>query len=196
MLPSCAGGEKNSTSVERLVKKSFRKNSASFKKTNKAVSAGKKKKKIRYWIFFFVRNYFYLIDIQSKRHQGDTKAALLRSLTRLRTHVNCLHCQLKTKNTKVVTAGTRLGLGLCAVGRLACLPCWNELFEAFPCWSTSRGTCSSGRQPVGLGSPGLARQTPGGRLAGRLLARQPPGSVGTRHAGTSPVEIKYFWVNF
>lgn len=43
MLPSCAGGEKNSTSVERLVKKSFRKNSASFKKTNKAVSAGKKK---------------------------------------------------------------------------------------------------------------------------------------------------------
>lgn len=51
MLPSCAGGEKNSTSVERLVKKSFRKNSASFKKTNKAVSAGKKKK-IRCWIFF------------------------------------------------------------------------------------------------------------------------------------------------
>lgn len=41
MLPSWAGGEKNSTSVERLVKKSFRKNSASFKKTDKAVSAGK-----------------------------------------------------------------------------------------------------------------------------------------------------------
>lgn len=81
--------------------------------------------------------------------------------------------------------------------RSASLPCWNELSEAFPCWSTSRGTCSSGRQPVGPGSPGLARQTPGGRLAGRLLARQPRGSVGTRRAETSPVEIKQIiWCEF
>lgn len=34
VLPSWAGGEKNSTSVARLVKKSFKKNSASFKQTN------------------------------------------------------------------------------------------------------------------------------------------------------------------
>lgn len=75
MLPSCAGGEKNSTSVERLVKKSFRKNSASFKKTNKAVSAGKKKK-LDTGFFSFVRNYFlpdrYSVEEASVRHEGST----------------------------------------------------------------------------------------------------------------------------
>lgn len=70
MLPSCAGGEKNSTSVERLVKKSFRKNSASFKKTNKAVSAGKKK-------FFFLCSKLFLpdrysVEEASGRHEGST----------------------------------------------------------------------------------------------------------------------------
>lgn len=75
MLPSCAGGEKNSTSVERLVKKSFRKNSASFKKTNKAVSAGKKKK-LDTGFFSFVINYFlpdrYSVEEASGRHEGST----------------------------------------------------------------------------------------------------------------------------
>lgn len=75
MLPSCAGGEKNSTSVERLVKKSFRKNSASFKKTNKAVSAGKKKK-LDTGFFFLCSKLFlpdrYSVEEASGRHEGST----------------------------------------------------------------------------------------------------------------------------
>lgn len=97
-LPSWAGGEKNSTSVARLAKKSFKKNSASFNQTKKQVCH----LKTCYWrhmryLWYSGKNIFYLINIEAKRHQRNTQTALLWSLAWLRTHVQCLNCQLKPR---------------------------------------------------------------------------------------------------
>lgn len=64
-LPSWAGGEKNSTSVARLLKKSFMKNNASFKQ--------KRYVRILYSsdIINTVSDY-YLINVETKRHEGDS----------------------------------------------------------------------------------------------------------------------------
>lgn len=73
VLPSWTGGEKNSTSVARLLKKSFMKNNASFKQTRKYVGSV-------YSFDTVINTLVYLINIEAKRHKGDTQAALWGSL--------------------------------------------------------------------------------------------------------------------
>lgn len=104
ILPSCDGVEKNSTSAARLIKKSFKKNSASFRER-------KIKKKWEMLLFENRKNCnsvkcnsvlmqqktLYLVNIEAKRRKWNTQAALLWSMVRLWTHVQSLHCQLRKK---------------------------------------------------------------------------------------------------
>lgn len=57
----------------------------------------------------------YLIYIEAERHQGNTQAALLRSLAGLGTHVERLNCQLSARKQKVTRrhAETRVGEYTC-----------------------------------------------------------------------------------
>lgn len=65
-------------------------------------------------------------------------------------------------------------------------PYLNELFWAFPCLNTSKGTYSSVRQLVCLESPSPGPQTPVETPADPLSAQKPPEPAGTHRAETAP----------
>lgn len=68
------------------------------------------------WLRGFIRVFdtigrktaFNLINIKAKGHQRNTQTALLGSLACLRTHVQCLNCQLRAKTHEWVAVGQHL----------------------------------------------------------------------------------------
>lgn len=130
------------------------------------------------------RKNLYLINIEAKGRKWNTQAAFLWSLAGLRTHVESLNRQLRKETKPGVYSVPTLGWVNASVMPFS--PYLNELFWAFPCSNTSKGTYSSVRQLVCLESPSPGPQTPVETPADPLSAQKPPEPAGTHRAETAP----------